>query len=141
MPESNDIQMSEKFADLVFLALDHGVDSVRASSGPLIPCVVVEQDGKRELLRFATERLEEGQQRAREAVAALPQSATAYALAYDGYITVQGTKFDAILVEASERGRPAGVRMAQRYTRKKFLRSFQTVGNPALLGECETLLR
>ena len=103
--------------------------------------VVVEQDGKRELLRFATERLEEGLQRAREAVAALPQSATAYALAYDGYITLQGAKFDAILVEASERGRPAGVRMAQRYTRKKFLRSFRTVGNPALLGECETLLR
>jgi hypothetical protein len=141
MPESNNIQMSEKFADLVFLALDHGVDSVRASGGPLTPFIVVEQDGKRELHRFATERLEEGQQRAREAVAALPPSATAYALAYDGYITVQGTKFDAILVEASERGRPAGVRMAQRYTPKKFLRSFQTVGNPALLGECETLIR
>jgi hypothetical protein len=141
MPDSNDIQMSEKFAGLVFLALDHGVDSVRASGGPLTPLVVVEQDGKRELHRFATELLEEGQQRAREAIAALPPTATAYAMAYDGYITVQGTKFDAILVEASERGRPAGVRMAQRYTPKKFLRSFQTVGNPALLGECETLLR
>jgi hypothetical protein len=141
MPDANDIQMSEKFADLVFLALDHGVDSVRASGGPLTPFIVVEQDGKRELHRFATERLEQGQQRAREAVAALPSNATAYALAYDGYITVQGTKFDAILVEASERGRPAGVRMAQRYTPKKFLRSFQTVGNPALLGECEGLLR
>ena len=140
MPESN-IQMSEKFADLVFFALDHGVDSVRASGGPLTPFIVVEQDGKRELHRFATERLEDGQQRAREAVAALPSSATAYALAYDGYVTVQGTKFDAILVEASERGRPAGVRMTQRYTPKKFLRSFQTVGNPALLGECEGLLR
>jgi hypothetical protein len=141
MPDSNNIQMSEKFADLVFLALDHGVDSVRGSGGPLTPFVVVEQDGKRELHRFATERLEEGQQRAREAIAALPPSATAYAMAYDGYITVQGTKFDAILVEASERGRPTGVRMAQRYTPKKFLRSFQTIGNPALLGECETLLR
>ena len=140
MPESN-IQMSEKFADLVFFALDHGVDSVRASGGPLTPFIVVEQDGKRELHRFATERLEDGQQRAREAVAALPPSATAYALAYDGYVTVQGTKFDAILVEASERGRPTGVRMTQRYTPKKFLRSFQTVGNPALLGECEGLLR
>ena len=131
--------MSEKFADLVFLALDHGIDSVRASGGPLIPFIVVEQDGKRELHRFATERLEEGQQRAREAIAASPQTATAYAMAYDGYITVQGVKFDAILVEASERGRPAGVRMAQRYTPKNSLRDFQTVGNPALLGACETL--
>ena len=141
MPESNDIQMREKFADLVFLALDHGIDSVRTSGGPLIPFVIVEQDGKREIRRFATVRLEEGPERAREAIVALPPSATAYAMAYDGYITIQGTKFDAILVEASERGRPAGVRMAQRYIPKKFLRRFQTVGNPALLGECETLFR
>jgi hypothetical protein len=141
MPESDDIQMSEKFADLVFLALDHAVDSVRTSGGPLIPFLLVEQDGKRDLQRFVTERLEEGPQRAREAVAALPQSATAYAIAYDGFITVEGTKFDAILVEASERGRPAGVRMAQRYTPKKFLRSFHTIGNPVLLGECESLLQ
>ncbi len=141
MAEANDIQMSEEFADLMFLALDHGVESVKASGGPLIPFIVVEQDGKRELHRFATELLEEGQQQARAAISALPASATAYALAYDGYITVDGKKFDAILVEASERGREAGVQMAQRYTPKKVLRSFQTVGNPALLGECETLLR
>ncbi len=140
MADSN-IQMSQQFADLVFLALDHGVDSVRGSGAPLTPFVMVEQGGKREIHRFAAERLEEGQQRAREAVAAFPASVTAYALAYDGFITVQGTKFDAILVEASERGRAAGVRMAQRYTPKKFLRRFQTVGNPALLGECEILLR
>lgn len=140
MPESKDIQMSQRFADLVFLALDHGVDSVRASGGPLTPFIAYEQEGKRELHRFAAERLEDAQQLAREAVAALPPSVYAYALAYDGFITVQGTKFDAILVEASERGRPAGVCMAQRYKPKKFLRSFQTVGNPALLGECETLM-
>ena len=141
MPPSNPLEMSQPFADLVFLALDHGVESVRSSGGPLTPFVVFEQNGKRELHRFAAERLEEGQQRARDAVAASSPSITAYALAYDGFITIQGTKFDAILVEASERDRPLGVRMAQRYTPKKFLRSFQTVGNPALLGECETLLR
>jgi hypothetical protein len=84
--------------------------------------------------------LEDSQQHARKAIAELPSTATSYAMAYDGYITIAGTKFDAILVEASERGRPAGVRLAQRYTPKKFLRSFQTVGNPVLLGECETLL-
>lgn len=138
MPDSDDIEMSEQFADLVFLALDHGVDSVRDSGGPLIPFVITEQDGIRGIQPFVTERLEDGPERAREAIAALPVSVTAYALAYDGYITLDGTKFDAILVEASERNRPAGVRMAQRYTMKE--QNFATVGNPALLGECETLL-
>ncbi len=139
MPDSDDIEMSETFADLVFLALDHSVDSLRANGGPLIPFVIVVQDGEALMQRFVTERLEDGPEQAREAIAASPANVTAYALAYDGYITVEGTKFDAILVEASERDRPAGVRMAQRYTMEK--RIFQTVGNPALLGECETLLR
>lgn len=141
MPRANQPEMSQEFADLVFLALDHGVASVRDSGGPLIPFVMFEQDGKRELHRFATERLEEGRQRAREAIAAFPPDVTAYALAYDGFITIHGAKTDAILVEASERNRPAGVRMAQRYIPKKFLRKFQTVGNSAMVGECETLLR
>jgi len=138
---ANQIEMSEKFADLVFLALDHGVESVRDGDGPLIPFVITEQDGKRELHRYAAEMLEDCERQARDAVASLPASVTAYAFAYDGFITVQGTKFDAILVEASERGRPAGVQMAQRYIPKDGSRDFQTVGNPALLGECEGTLR
>jgi hypothetical protein len=138
---ANQIEMSEKFADLVFLALDHGVESVRGSGGPLIPFVITEQDGKRELHRYAAEMLEDCERQARDSVASLPDSVTAYAFAYDGFITVQGVKFDAILVEASERGRPAGVRMAQRYTSKAGSRDFQIIGNPTLLGECEGMLR
>ena len=138
MPDSEDIEMSEKFADLVFLALDHGVESVRDSGGPLIPFVIIEQGDKRGIQRFVTDRLEEGPERAREAIVASPPSVTAYALAYDGYITIEGTKYDAILVEASERGRPAGVLMAQRYTIKE--QNFEMIGNPVLLEECETLL-
>jgi hypothetical protein len=141
MSDSDEIEMSEQFSDLVFLALDHGVDSVRSDGGPLIPFVVYEEDGERKLQRFATERLEKGPEQAREAIAVSPASVTAYALAYDGFITIEDTKFDAIFVEASERGRPAGVRMAQRYKTGESLKSFEMVGNPALLGECESLLR
>ena len=90
MSNSNDIEMSEKFADLVFFALDHGVNSVRDSGGPLIPFVVYEQDGELKLQRFVTERLEEGPEQAREAIAASPENVAAYALAYDGYITIEG---------------------------------------------------
>jgi hypothetical protein len=61
---------------------------------------------------------------------------TAYAFAFDGFITVEGTRTDAILVEASERNRPAAMRMAQRYSPKNLLRRFQTIGNPAFVGEC-----
>jgi hypothetical protein len=131
------LEMSQQFADLVFLALDHGIDSIRAG-GPLIPFIVIERAGERTLQRFAAERLEQGEAQARQALASLPLDVAADAFAYDGFITVEGTKTDAILVEASERGRAAGIRMAQRYSPRKLLRSFQTVGNPALIGECES---
>jgi len=55
MPDSDDIEMNEKFADLVFLALDHGVESVRESGGPLVPFVMFVHNDELMLQRFATE--------------------------------------------------------------------------------------
>ena len=135
-------QMSQRLADIAFLALDHGINSIQDGAGPLIPFVISEQpDGKRKLSRYMADRLEEGVAQARLAVSQLPSDVTAYAIAYDGYITIEGTKYDAILVEASERGRPRAVVLAQRYVPKTEHQSFQRVGNAALLREEESRLR
>ena len=144
-------QMSQRLADIAFFALDHGIYSIQDGEGPLIPFVISEKaDGKRKLDRYVSEAnvggeagwvLEESLAQARLAVSKLPSSVTAYAIAHDGYITIQGTKYDAILVEASERGRAGAVIMAQRYIPKTAQQSFQRVGNPALLREEESRLR
>ena|SRR5258706_15642170 len=143
--------MSQRLADIAFFALDHGVHSIQDGDGPLVPFVISEQaDGKRKLDRYVSVAkmgesegwvLEESLAKARLAVSQLPSSVTAYAIAHDGYITIQGTKYDAILVEASERGRTSAVIMAQRYLPKTAQQSFQRVGNPALLREDESRLR
>lgn len=127
---------TENLMELVFLALDHGIDSVRSGS-PLIPFFMTEGDEKK-LQRFAAERLEEGVAKAQEAASSLDAATQAYAIAHDGYITVEGTKYDAILVEAAERGSPTGFVFAQRCRPKKGLfRGLKTIGNVALLGEAE----
>ena len=129
-------QMSQRLADIAFLALDHGIDSIKDGADPLIPFVISEKaDGKRKLERYMADRLEESVAQARLAVSRLPSDVTAYAIAHDGYITIEGTKYDAIFVEASERGRTGAVIMAQRYIPKTAQQSFQRVGNPALLRE------
>ena len=126
----------ERLMELVFLALDHGVDSVR-NSGPLIPFLLTEGD-KKDLQRFVTERLEEGVARAQEAASSLDADTQAYAIAHDGYITVEGARYDAILVEAAERGSPTGFLFAQRYKPKKGIFSnLKTIGNALFLGEAE----
>lgn len=135
-------QMSQRLEDIAFLALDHGIESIKDGAEPLIPFVISEQpDGKRKLDRYFADTLEESLARARRAVSELPSGTTAYALAHDGYITINGNKHDAILVEASERGRTRAVQLAQRYIPKTAQQSFERVGNAAFIGECESRLR
>jgi hypothetical protein len=134
--------VSKRLADIAFFALDHGIYSIQDGAEPLIPFVISEQaDSKRKLSRYMADRLEESVAQARLAVSQLPSDVTAYAVAHDGYVTIEGTKYDAILVEASERGRTTAVIMAQRYIPKTAQQSFQRVGNPAMLREEQSRLR
>jgi hypothetical protein len=54
-----------KLMDIIFLALDHGIESVRSSGGPLTPFVIT-QGSERNLTRCASEKLEEALANARE---------------------------------------------------------------------------
>jgi hypothetical protein len=119
----------DALADLAFMALDHGLESVRASGGPLIPFVITESQGAgRELTRFAGSTLEEGQAEARRHLQTLkPDRAV---LAWDGYITLQGPRTDAIYVSAYSAGADKALILVQRYSP-----AAEAVGNPAMVGD------
>jgi hypothetical protein len=125
--------------DLVFPTLDHAIESVR-DGGPLIPFLITEANGQRKLERFVAGTLEESLSRAEAAAAALPGSASAYGIAHDGFITVEGERFDAVLVEAAERSSSEALLFAQRYRPKKFLRKLATIDNAALIGDAPNRL-
>ena len=122
--------------ELVFVALDHGIDSV-TEGGPLIPFALTETGDGRDLTRFATETLEEGQARARDHVRAA--GADRAAIAYDGYLTVEGDRNDAIFVQAQERGESDSVLFAQRYRPGGRFKKFTTIGNAAFVERGESL--
>ena len=131
--------MSEKLADLVFFALDHGINSI-GEGGPLIPFIVYEKDGKRSLHRYCADTLEESVKQARLAASRLPMDVSACAIAYDGNVKLKDAKSDAIIVEGTERGKLSGIKLAQRYSPKALLRRFAKVGNPLHLGDCKSVL-
>jgi hypothetical protein len=134
-------QASPRFTNLLFKALDHGVDSVRAGGGPLVPFVMHDDGTGLRIDRMVTPRLEEGPDRCRDFARRLPGSTACYAVVYDGYLTVGGVKHDAIIAEGAERGQPRGARMAQRYRpRRGLLGKFALIGNPALLEDADNLL-
>ena len=65
-----------------------------------------------------------------------------YAIVHDGYITVEGKKFDSVLVEGGERGSPQALLFAQRYqSQKGFFSKFKTIGNAAFIGETSNRLK
>ncbi|MEK7954256.1 hypothetical protein [Luteolibacter soli] len=129
--------MSDALAELVFLSLDHAVASV-GEGGPLIPFLIIEKDGDRTLSRFMADHLEDSVAQGRLALSQLPEGTSAYAFAYDGYVTVEGQRNDAVIVEASEVGKSAAIQLAQRYSAEGG--NFQTIGNAAFLGECSSHL-
>lgn len=127
----SEIDASDALMEVVFAALDHGIDSVR-KGGPLIPFVLEQGEEGRSLSRFAAERLEEGVEQARTHASA--SGGDLVAVAWDGYLTVDGERSDAVFVEAQERGAPTSLVFAQRYRPGGRLRGFGAVGNPAFAG-------
>jgi hypothetical protein len=123
---------SEALMNLAFFTLDHATESVVASGGPLVPFAVLEIHGQRSLTRFAGD-LEDGQRRARDEVRA-SDGASRAAVAWDGYLTTDAGRTDAVFVEASEEGDPESVVLAQRYVVSGRLRKkSEAVGNAALV--------
>lgn len=122
----------EELADLAFFALDHAVDSVIDSGGPLVPFVVIERDGERSLMRGAADTLEAGLQAVQIIADGVVDGRTA--VAFDGYLTTGEGRFDALHVEA--RGSTGEtLTLAQRYEVKGMLKKkARAVGNPILIG-------
>ena len=109
-------QGPNEFQDMFLLALDHGYAMIQENGGPLTPFVMIQRtDGEKGIHRFATEMLEDGLDEARAYVARERTSIGMYAIAWDGYATVDGERTDAVLVEAGQRGEEQGVLVCQRY--------------------------
>lgn len=128
------LDASEPLMELVFFAMDYGIDNVRGG-GALVPFLVTATEEGRSLHRLALPRLEEGVEKGRAMIRELDQRTIRYALTYDGYFTRPGgERLDAIFVEAADRGQAKYI-FAQQYRPKKFLRSLQVLGNIALAGK------
>jgi hypothetical protein len=131
------VEPSEELTNLAFFALDHAVESVRDGC-PLIPFLLTEGEAGRDLKRFVGETLEASLQQAR-AHARTASDVTRVAIAYDGYVTVDGERSDAVFVEAQDRCETAGITLAQRYRPGGRFKKFATLGNPGFMGEASLL--
>ena len=132
----------QKLIDLIFLGLDHGIDSIR-SGGSLIPFIITEnkEGSGGEIRRFFTETVEGGEQKAEKYLKILDPTPDYAIVACGGYVTIDGEKKDAIMVKGFDKTQEEGYILVQRYRPRAFLRSLKTIGNAAFMGSEPNILK
>ncbi len=125
MPD--DPEPSDALAELAMLGLEHGVSSVEEGAK------------RRNLQRFVAEMLEESVAQARKFAASRRGRAERVAVAWEGFITLEGARSDAIFVQAFEAGDPVSFLFVQRYSPAKGKRKAAPIGNPGLVDTPEPL--
>ena len=136
---------SEKFVELATLALDHGFNSIADGGGPLVPfAVTLGESAQTEVFRFVTDELSEGVARAMAFVDGKSRELRVYAIAWDGYITIDDAKHDAIFVEAGVSSQREALLLCQPYqqVRRGLLRKMrcEKSGEPMLVGRAPSRL-
>jgi hypothetical protein len=130
------IQVSEWVMDLVFAALEEGLMPLRGGQ-ELRPFLLLLTKGGYVLQRFNGATMSECLEKAYVTLQEQDENTRAYALVYDGLVTVDERDYDAVIVEAAEREQASGVRFVQRYQAKAGNTPLFTIGTLALLGAAE----
>jgi len=128
------LDLSDRLFELVFDAVREALIPLREGE-PLVPFALLLTKGGVELRRFTDTNISTALERAQHLFASADDDLLAYALAYDATITVEDTDFDAVLVEAGERGKDNGWRFAQRYLPRTETSMHSPIGELAYLGQ------
>ena len=125
---------------LMFEALQQGVTGTRKNE-LMPPFVVIETlAGRRMLQSFKSDRLEMGFEEARAAILAAPTEAIRYAFCCLGYSTVEGVRYETVLVKGGERGDNQAAAVGQRYKQHLPEIKCEPIGNATIFGPCENYL-
>jgi hypothetical protein len=141
MPPCPAPQPSPELLELIFFALDHGIESVRGG-GSLVPFLLTTGSGRPTLARFVADSLERSREMVAEAASKLPPDVNLYAFAIDGYLRGEtDDPLDAIIVEAGQRGAPVAYLFAQTYRPKDLTQDLQTLGKPTFICDAANRLQ
>lgn len=141
---SDELQLSDAYLSLVEDTMNHALDSI-SEGGPLVPFVMYEFKGERQIQRFMAQGgpeewdLEASVEKAREFLGTLSGKADSAALAVDGRINIDDEMVDAILVQAFETGMGSSYYFAQAYRPAEDPEGFDLIGEGIVAAEDEPM--
>lgn len=118
--------------DLVATALGRALDDVVATGGPLAPMSVHAIEGGVDIRRFTDGRLEEALSGAREELAGTPGD---WVLLWDGYLTIDEWRTDALYAHLEVDGQDTAHLFAWRYGREEGAEEVGPLEPAMYLGE------
>lgn len=139
---------SNELTKFVLATIDRAHSPIKDTSGPVIPfALIVDQSGDEKTLLFAVDTLEQAVKEAQTTIDRISRaqagmnsskSIVMYAIAFDGWIAMDGKNWNAILIEAGEAGLRQGFLFCQRYKpfKKKFflVKAYgELVGKPMIV--------
>lgn len=129
-------KISQPLLQLVLNTFDHAVELMRGKGkGPFPPVLMFEShEDAHEAVSFLDKDPRKAIDLARARVSELPATKKRYAIAFFGYVTINGTRMEAILVDAGERGDPHGFTYFQRMRTRKLLATFGRIGQPVWMA-------
>lgn len=136
-------QPAESLAELAVYTLKHAFYSLGAGDGVLVPFVMADSEREGRILhRFEAETAVRALECAREWVHGADSSVARYAYAWDGQITINEIRWDAVFVEAGDRILPNGLLLCQRYESEDGEETVNVaVGEPMLIEKPDSRLR
>lgn len=131
---------NRKLVDLMLFGLNHGIESIRIKGkGPIVPFLVMETNGEREILKLFTEDPEAGLGEGIRLIKT-DRKSQFVVIVYDGYLPLGEKMINTIIAKGYDRNDSVGYAYAQRYSPKKLFSWFKVIGDRAYLGNTDPLL-
>ena len=134
MSMERDFDASEELKELILLASGMGLGNLQ-EQGSLLPMLISVKDSEYALVVIAEHGGDALGMAARH-VAELPDGTSSYALILDGRLTIDDESFQAVIVQAGERGSDHGHMVFQRYEPA----TNAAIGDPKYGGQVEQFL-
>lgn len=135
-------QEARALVEIALTAMSHAFRSLETGEGPMSPFVMTDSDSEgRAIYRFEAKSLGHALDSAQIWLETADDEVCRYAFAWDGYITVDDEKWDALFVEAGNRTLPHGMLLCQRYAPESGIRSAtRRIGEPILVEKPDSRL-
>jgi hypothetical protein len=138
LTRTKEVTVSDALVALLHQAVDLGFASVSRDGEPFVVFAIFDTSEGGIIGNYVCETVAKSKEAARQDIRCLARSA--YALAWDGYLTVDKDRHEAVFVEVSEPGMAQALSFAQRYTRHGDRSGKEKIGKIVFVGECDSAL-